>query len=43
VKGSFPIPEIGIGKTVELKVTKTGAQTVVIENKKGFVVYNSGL
>jgi beta-glucuronidase len=43
VKGSFPISEIGIGKTVEVKITKTAAQTVVIENKKGFVVYNSGL
>ncbi len=43
VKGSFAIPNIEIGKTVELKVTKTAAQTVVIENKKGFSIYNSGL
>jgi beta-glucuronidase len=43
VKGSFPISEIGIGKTIELKVTKTAAQTVVIENRKGFRVYDSGL
>lgn len=43
VKGSYPIPEIGIGKTVELKVSKTDTQIVVIENKKGFCVYHSGL
>jgi beta-glucuronidase len=43
VKGSFPIPDIEIGKTVELKVTKTATQRVVIENKKGFRVYDSGL
>jgi beta-glucuronidase len=43
VKGSYPIPNIEIGKTVELKITKTAAQTVVIENKKGFRVYDSAL
>jgi beta-glucuronidase len=43
VKGSFPIPDIGIGKTVEVKVNKTATQTVVIENRNGFIVYNSGL
>ncbi len=43
VKGSFPIPIIEIGKTVEIKVTKTAAQWVVIENKKGFRVYYWGL
>jgi beta-glucuronidase len=40
VKGSYPIPEIGIGKTIELKIAKTGAQTIIIENKKGFRIYN---
>lgn len=43
VKGSYAIPEIGIGKTIELKVNKTATQTFVIENKKGFRVYDSGL
>jgi beta-glucuronidase len=43
VKGSFPIPDIEIGKTVELKVSKTATQRVVIENKKGFRVYDSEL
>ncbi len=39
VKGSYPIPEIGIGKTVELKVNTTTAQSIVIENRKGFCVF----
>lgn len=43
VKGSFPIPDIEIGKTVELKIAKTAVQKVVIENRKGFRVYDSGL
>jgi beta-glucuronidase len=43
VKGSFPISDIETGKTVDLKVTKTATQRVVIENKKGFSVYDSGL
>jgi beta-glucuronidase len=43
VKGSYPIPTIDIGKTVELKVTKTAVQKVVIESKNGFRVYDSGL
>jgi beta-glucuronidase len=43
VKGSFPIPEIGIGKTVEVKVNKTAAQSIVIENRKGFCIYHSSL
>ena len=43
LKGSYAIPEIGIGKTIELKVTKTATQTFVIENKKGFIVYHSEL
>jgi beta-glucuronidase len=43
VKGIYPIPEIGIGKTVELKVSKTAAQNVVIETRKGFCVYDSRL
>lgn len=43
IVGSYPIPEIGIGKTVELKVSKTETQNIVIENRKGFRVYDSGL
>jgi beta-glucuronidase len=43
VKSSYPIPEIGIGKTVELKISKTATQTVIIENKKGFVVFQTNL
>ncbi len=43
VKGTYPIPEIGIGKTVELKVAKMATQTIVIESGKGFRVYDSGL
>jgi beta-glucuronidase len=43
VKVSYPIPEIGIGKTVELKVSTTATQQVIIENKKGFSVYDSRL
>ncbi|MBL7813381.1 MAG: hypothetical protein JNL70_00145 [Saprospiraceae bacterium] len=43
VVGSYPISEIGIGKTVELKINKTAAQTLIIENKKGFCVYDSKL
>lgn len=41
IVGIYPIPEIGIGKTVELKVAKTAAQDLIIENKKGFCVYDS--
>lgn len=41
IKASYPIPEIGIGKTVELKVNKTIIQTIIIENRKGFCVFNS--
>ena len=41
MKGSYLIPDIEIGKTVELKISKTAAQTAVIENKKGFRVYDS--
>ena len=43
VKGSYPIPNIEIGKTVELKINKTATQSLIIENKKGFRVYHSGL
>jgi beta-glucuronidase len=43
VKGSYPIPEIEIGKTVEVKVNTTTTQILVIENRKGFCVYHSGL
>ena len=41
VKGSYPIPEIGIGKTVELKINVTATQSLVIENRKGFSIYHS--
>ena len=41
IVGIYPIPEIGIGKTVELKVAKTASQDLIIENKKGFCVYDS--
>ncbi len=43
VKGSYPIPEIEIGKTVELKISKTAMQNIVIENQKGFRIYQSDL
>jgi beta-glucuronidase len=43
VKGIYSIPEIGIGKTVELKINKTVSQNLVIENQKGFRVYYSNL
>ncbi len=42
VKGSYPLPDIGIGQTVDLKLTKTATQRLVIENRKGFRVYDSG-
>ena len=41
IKGSYLIPEIVIGNTFELKVNKTLSQTVIIENRKGFCVFNS--
>ena len=43
IKGSYPIPDLEIGKTIELKVNKTAGQSIVIENRKGFRVYDSGL
>ncbi len=43
MKGSFPIPDIGIGKTVELKMNKTAGQSLIIETRKGFRVYDSRL
>jgi beta-glucuronidase len=42
IKGSLPIPDIEIGKTVDLKISKTAAQRIVIENRKGFKVYDAG-